>query len=366
MKNQTEKSYRIQPRFLYFAAVVALLITILSACGQPSRSITETVAGDYIAVFFTAPQYTDDINYSGGIDENLVALIDAAQESVDVAAYDIELDSVADALIRAHTDDLAVRIVTDEGYADEDALIRLRESGLPVVARPESGNGIMHNKFVVVDGTWVWTGSWNMTFNGTYRNDNNAVIVASRALAGGYTAEFEEMFAGQFGASSPAATTYPSVNIAQENGIVAQVSVAFAPEDGVEAQLTSLLADAESSIRFMAFVFTSEPLAQLLSNVAANGIDVRGVLESRSAGSEHSQHDLLLDGGVDVRIDGNPYTMHHKVLIIDERFVVLGSYNFSASAERRNDENILIVDDPTIATLYLAEFDRVYNQATVP
>jgi phosphatidylserine/phosphatidylglycerophosphate/cardiolipin synthase-like enzyme len=60
--------------------------------------------------------------------------------------------------------------------------------------------------------------------------------------------------------------------------------------------------------------------------------------------------------------DGNRYLMHHKVIVLDERTVVFGSFNFSANAED-NNENCLIVDSPELARLYLAEFERVYARA---
>ncbi|MCL6441703.1 MAG: FAM83 family protein, partial [Thermoleophilum sp.] len=65
---------------------------------------------------------------------------------------------------------------------------------------------------------------------------------------------------------------------------------------------------------------------------------------------------------VDVLQDGNRYLMHHKVIIIDERTVVFGSYNFSASAQE-NNENCLIVDSPELARQFVAEFNRVYDKA---
>jgi phosphatidylserine/phosphatidylglycerophosphate/cardiolipin synthase-like enzyme len=55
--------------------------------------------------------------------------------------------------------------------------------------------------------------------------------------------------------------------------------------------------------------------------------------------------------------------MHHKVLIIDGRTVVTGSYNFTANAERRNDENVLVIHNPQIAAQFLEEFHRLYDQA---
>ena len=55
--------------------------------------------------------------------------------------------------------------------------------------------------------------------------------------------------------------------------------------------------------------------------------------------------------------------MHHKVIIIDSKIVILGSYNFTRSAEDKNDENTIIVHDPTFAGQFLIEFERLYEQA---
>jgi phosphatidylserine/phosphatidylglycerophosphate/cardiolipin synthase-like enzyme len=58
--------------------------------------------------------------------------------------------------------------------------------------------------------------------------------------------------------------------------------------------------------------------------------------------------------------------MHHKVIIIDERNVIFGSYNFSDNADTQNDENLLIIDNPDIARAFKAEFDRVLALAQNP
>jgi phosphatidylserine/phosphatidylglycerophosphate/cardiolipin synthase-like enzyme len=55
--------------------------------------------------------------------------------------------------------------------------------------------------------------------------------------------------------------------------------------------------------------------------------------------------------------------MHHKVMIIDRSIVITGSYNFSNSAEERNDENVVVIHNAEAAAQYLGEFQRVYNQA---
>jgi len=68
----------------------------------------------------------------------------------------------------------------------------------------------------------------------------------------------------------------------------------------------------------------------------------------------------------DVLEDSNCYILHHKAIIIDERTVITGSYSFTNSAERDNDENLVIVDDLALARMYLQEFQRAYARAQAP
>ena len=76
-----------------------------------------------------------------------------------------------------------------------------------------------------------------------------------------------------------------------------------------------------------------------------------------------TEFDLFRQAGLDVRIDGNAGQMHHKVFIVDGKIVAFGSYNFSKSAEERNDENIIIVYNQQIAEFFMQEFERVYAEA---
>jgi phosphatidylserine/phosphatidylglycerophosphate/cardiolipin synthase-like enzyme len=357
-------------RSVSLVIALAVLIIAQAACdqsGDGQHTIRETVSGDWIRVYFTSPRYPDDDAYhSGGLDEHLTAVIGYAEISVDVAAYDFDLESVANALIAAHQRGVKVRFVTDSDNADEDAVALLRQAGIPVV---EDGRdeGLMHDKFVIIDGVWVWTGSWNLTENGTYRNNNNAVLIASPALAENYTAEFEEMFAGQFGPTSPADTLNPRIFITTQldEGQTKQVELEnyFAPEDEAQAQIIAEIQGAQSRIRFMAFVFTSDEIADAMIERAREGVVVQGVIEDRNAEGEYSEYERLRAEVHDVLPDGNPYIMHHKVIIIDDETVILGSYNFTASAEDRNDENLLIIHDPEVATLFVEEFGRVYETA---
>ena len=94
------------------------------------------------------------------------------------------------------------------------------------------------------------------------------------------------------------------------------------------------------------------------------GVDVAGIFENR-AGTQGAMVPLYC-AGVPVKVDGNGYTMHHKVIIIDNRLVVTGSFNFTVSADDSNDDNLLVIDSPALAQLYLQEYQRLDSIAEQP
>jgi phosphatidylserine/phosphatidylglycerophosphate/cardiolipin synthase-like enzyme len=357
---QSPKSRPVYIRFI-------LLIFILWGTGgcvetQDPAFLRET-AGD-LHILFTSPRYPDDWAYHvGGLDETLAAAIDDAEQSVDVAAFDFDLARVAEALIAAHEDGVHVRMVIDSDNADLEEVEALKRARIPIVE--DERDALMHNKFVIIDGYEIWTGSWNLTDNGTYRNDNNVVVIHSRRLAENYIAEFEEMFEDRaFGPSSPADTPHPHVKV---NGV--PIENYFEPEENVRIRILDLLNEAESSIMVMAFTLTDDDIAQALVRKGREGILVEGVIESRNTGARGSDFEALQKAGEDVNCpieflkDGNPYMMHHKVIIVDEEVVITGSYNFTASAADRNDENLLIIHSSEIAQIYGEAFKKVFQQA---
>ena len=311
-----------------------------------------------MGVYFSAPDDPDTGSYRGGPDGTLAEAIRNAELSVDAAIYHLNLWSIRDALIAAHNAGVQVRVVAESDNLDEVEIQELQDAGIEVLGdRRES---LMHNKFVVIDGLDVWTGSMNFTVNGAYRNDNNLIHIRSNKLAENFTTEFEEMFVqDMFGDNTIAKTPNTSLTI---DGT--RVDTYFSPDDGSASQIIDAIQNAEKSVYFMAFSFTSDGIAQSIIEAANAGGTVAGVFEeSQYHSNTGTEFDNLLAAGLDVRLDGNERNMHHKVFIIDGEIVITGSYNFSRSAEERNDENTLIIYNSEIATQYLAEFERVFEKA---
>lgn len=316
--------------------------------------------GDLWAVYFTDPAIPFDDVTTGGVEENLIWLIGEAQQTIDIAMFELDLVNLAEALIAAHERGVQVRVVYDDEYTEEDGIIDMViDAGIP--ATPDGRSAYQHNKFAVIDRQIVWTGSMNFTINDVYRNNNNVIALISPEVAQNYTTEFEEMFGGAFGPSSPANTPYPGAQVGD-----LWVETYFSPDDDALAQLISLVGEAEQSIHFTAFSFTQDELGDALLAKAAEGVEVVGLFEVRGANTAHSECQRLLDAGIDLRLDGNPRVMHNKIIIIDGRVVATGSFNYSENATRSNDENIMFIHSPEVASIYEAEFVRLVSMGVPP
>jgi phosphatidylserine/phosphatidylglycerophosphate/cardiolipin synthase-like enzyme len=341
-------------------AVALALGTFFYQTGRGDEMERPSPADDgVLRVYFTPQAGQTRSEDAGGVQADLVAALESASSSIDIAVYDLDLPAVRDALIAAHRRGLRVRVVAETDNLDQPALQDLLAAGVPLVddRRPS----LMHHKFVVIDEQQVWTGSLNLTWNGLHRNDNHLLAIQSTDLAADYLREFEEMFIDdRFGPLSLPDTPYPFLAIGE-----AAVEVGFSPDDGIEGRLLQRLQDAESQILVLAFVLTSDSIAEALLQAHERGVEVRAVAEARQSGGAGSDVDRLRAAGLDLRLDTNPANMHHKVIVIDRSTVIVGSYNFTQSAEHDNDENSLMIDDPGLAAQFVDQFELIY-QAAVP
>jgi phosphatidylserine/phosphatidylglycerophosphate/cardiolipin synthase-like enzyme len=250
-----------------------------------------------------------------------------------------------------------VRVVVEGENATAPEVKALQAGGIPVAA--DAHPALMHDKFAVIDANQVWTGSLNFTINGAYRNNNNLVRIDSTELAGLYAVEFEEMFIeDRFGALSAVDDQAPRIPI-QDGWVEAY----FSPDNQVERRLDGLLGEAQEEIDLLVFSFTSDLLGEAILDRMQAGVVVKGVFERTQAENFGGEYKTLQAAGAEVRLDSNPDDMHHKVIIIDRRIVVTGSYNFSRAARDENDENLLILSSPALAGEYLIEFNRLFEAA---
>lgn len=318
---------------------------------------------DFWQVYFTSPSNSRDRSqYTNGVDVPLASVIGEVQNTLDIAAFELNNEVITQAILDAHERGVQVRMVVDDEHVledDDSTIAELQLAGVPIV--DDSRSALMHNKFLIMDGLAVWTGSMNLTVNGVYRNNNNAIFLRSAEAVRTYQAEFDEMFLrGEFGRRSD-----PS-NTANYTESGTPIEIHFASENEVVEALIRTISTAQSQIRFMTFSFTRDDLGQALLAEAESGVDVEGVFETTGSQTRFSEMGRLFCAGLPVFQDGNNGVLHHKVFIIDGQTVITGSFNYSNNAVENNDENVVIIRDPDLANLYLQEYERIKSIARTP
>lgn len=148
---------------------------------------------------------------------------------------------------------------------------------------------------------------------------------------------------------------------------------AFAATDieiGFSSDKTSLplvlktIDSAKSSICVAAYSFTSKPISLALYNASKRGVKVQLVADAKANTGKYTAAKFLANQGIDVRLNNNYAIMHNKFIVVDNKTVETGSFNYSAAAANKNAENVMVVwDNPQVASRYSAECYRLLAEA---
>jgi len=208
-----------------------------------------------------------------------------------------------------------------------------------------------------MDNTTVWTGSWNYTEIGTFGNNENVIAIDSPEIAGVFAKKFEQLF--HDGPERSKQTN--AVRVIGTASLPHGVRVFFAPEDPTLEVFKTVLAQAKETIKFMTLVVADTETVAMLSDRAAKGIKVQGIIERQFALSPVAKSLLAASvPNLEVRLDGNPRRLRHNCVIVDDRLVLFGSMNISAAGAKRNDENLVAIPDPALALKFSEEFERLW------
>ncbi len=140
----------------------------------------------------------------------------------------------------------------------------------------------------------------------------------------------------------------------------ARVSAYFCPEDGCSQVVIRWIGRANRSIDLAMYSFTLDSIGEALVKAKDRGIRVRVILESEKI-NRYSEYGRLKAAGVEVKLDRNRYLMHNKFMVIDGSVVLTGSFNYTWSADKKNDENLVVIVDGKIASAYESEFEEMWS-----
>ena len=400
------------------------------------------------ASVYTEP-YRQQTRFGDDLEQILIDSIKTANYSVDVAVQELRLPKVAEVLANRHQAGVKVRIILENSYSrpwslltenevnqlseterdryweaiqlidinqdgnisteeinKRDALVILNNAKVPRIddtADGSKGSGLMHHKFVIVDGKTVIVTSANFTLSGTHGdldepesrgNANNLLKIESSQLARLFTQEFNLMWGdgpggepdSQFGTKKP----YRRV----ENVTVGNtpVFVQFAPtprsqtwENSVNGLIAKTLTESKKSINFALFVFSDQRLVDVMETTVQRPITLRGIIDPGFAYRNYSEMlDMMGVAAVSnckYEAENRPWKqpistvgvpnlspgdkLHHKFGIVDNQVVIAGSQNWTEAANTTNDETLIVIKNPAVAAHFNREFNRLYDTATM-
>jgi phosphatidylserine/phosphatidylglycerophosphate/cardiolipin synthase-like enzyme len=137
--------------------------------------------------------------------------------------------------------------------------------------------------------------------------------------------------------------------------------VYFSPGDDCPQIIVNQLERASRSIDICVFTITDNRIADAIRDAFVRGIAVRVISDNDKSLDPGSDIERLKGLGIPLRIDQTEHHMHHKYAVFDQKTTLTGSYNWTRSAAKHNDENFLITSESTINRAYLGHFNRLWN-----
>lgn len=316
-------------------------------------------------------------NINGSIDDTLVAYINRAKYTIDVAVYNFTYSSsmsgIITAINNAYSRGIKIRWIKDGGSTNSG--VSSISSGIPVLASPTSSSyTIMHNKFMLIDAkssdpndAIVWTGSTNWSYTQFDVDYDNIVVVQDSALAHAYLNHFNMMWGDTGMVYNTTTSKFGSrkTDLGQHNFIIdgKQVELYFSPADNTNAKIINAINSANKDLYFGMYTFTYNSNASAIVAKHNSGVYVSGIVDDFN-GPGNSAYDLLIANlpGSKFKVFTGSTLYHNKYLIVDpsdscsDPLVLTGSHNWSVSANTDNDENTLIIHDYEAANVYYQSF----------
>ncbi|MGD1873928.1 MAG: DUF655 domain-containing protein [Mastigocoleus sp.] len=295
-------------------------------------------------------------------------------------------------------------LISLEELKKKDALVILRNANIPILddtADGSKGSGLMHHKIIIVDNRITIVSSANFTMSGIHGdlgkaeslgNANNLLKIDSPKLASFFKEEFNLMWGdgvgkkldSRFGIQKPPRKTQ-TITLGKNKIILkfSPISPTLPWLQTSNGLIGKTLNNGKKTIDMALFVFSEQRLANILEKRHLNKVKIRALIEKDFAyrfysegldmmGIAYSQkcryepdnqpwNQPINTVGVPVLSKGD--LLHHKFSVIDGKKVITGSHNWSDAANYKNDETLLIIENPVVAAHYIREFERLYKNS---
>lgn len=297
--------------------------------------------------------------------EPIIETIDDAQSTIDIATQQLESTPIVDALIRASRRGVRVRVVLERDYLMEriSASDPWKEEGINEVnrqvlsvlfrsrinVRMDRTSRLLHSNFIITDADLPYVAvlistSANLSQAGLERHLNHLLMLCDGGIAEQFEREFESLWQDE--------QVSPHTRVPFETEIESiPVKAVFGPEHAPEMEVMKQIAKAVKSVSFSVFSFSRASGIDDTLILAANaGIEICGVLDGNQANHSWAATHNLVDAGIQLHISEeteDESKLHHKLLVVDDTVIVIGTFNFSRSG-RFNEETLIILGHPNM------------------
>jgi len=142
----------------------------------------------------------------------------------------------------------------------------------------------------------------------------------------------------------------------------AEIRVFFSPKEGIAEEIIKQIDNAESYINIAMYSFTYEPITEAIIRAKKRGVRIRILMDKGQSQGKYSKYKFFLDNIIAIIQDRHAGIMHNKIAVIDGKVLFTGSYNWSKSAEERNEENLLeFIDEEEIIRIYQERLDYLWK-----
>lgn len=333
-----------------YSIILIFLLQCNSSSSKEKKYISQLLGDPSIQVYFSYPGRMEEPEKKEQVTQVVLGIIRNTHSTLEIHAYSLNHPEVLKEIVSAYKRGVSIKLVGD-AETDYSPLV---QEGIPVYLWKTTG--LHHIKAILSDNKTFFTGTGNFSRYGLSRDWNgyfkielqNPLNSFSDFLNQKYTKPFLE-YRGIYFINSP-----DYGNLIQSN----------------------ILRNIESSntkIQYLIFDHYDPVITHSLKKASNRGIAIQGVYDSPVDDEGEYLYkttgwntEVLEDGNYDQVYENGRSSgglLHHKTMILDDKTLITGSYNYSLNARDKNRELMIQTNNQYIVSEFKKEFLRVYSQS---
>jgi phosphatidylserine/phosphatidylglycerophosphate/cardiolipin synthase-like enzyme len=270
------------------------------------------------------------------LDSLVMCAVESARYSIHIASYTMSPEFLSFCRKIARQKNLDLKVILHYPVKSIEPSLK--------TYRLNSLKNTLHAKFLIIDGCTTIVGSSNFTVAGLQKDINNLLFIDNKRISQTFEEAFIALWNGRI----------PSCSLERPD-----VRVFFSPFSNCEEVIRNEIRKASQSIKFVAFTFTSDEIAEELCQAGLRNISISGIFEKGNT-SRYDEYSFLSRFPFRVKYDSFVNAIHDKWFLIDNKRIITGSYNFTKTA-RKNIECVIILSDPMVLSRYRKRFTHLWR-----